>query len=107
MIIKVNTVEELENLIKNSKALVLDFYADWCGPCKSLGKVLEDLVSQPKYKDVVFCKVDVGNSDFEDICSHYKIEGIPHVEFFKNSKNINRLVGFNKDKLIENINSIL
>lgn len=107
MIIKVNTVEELDKLIENSKSLVLDFYADWCGPCKNLGKVLEELLDQTKYKDVVFCKVNVDNSEFEGTCIKYEVSGIPHVEFFKNSKKIHTLVGFDNNKLIQNIDSIL
>jgi thioredoxin 1 len=107
MIIKVKTVEELDNLISNSKSLVLDFYADWCGPCKNLGKLLEKLMNQSEYKDVVFCKLDVDNSEFEETCMKFGVSGIPHVEFFKNSKKVTTLVGYNESKLIENIKAIL
>lgn len=107
MIINVKTVSELDILINNSKSLVLDFYADWCKPCKNLGLVLEKLMNQEKFRDIVFCKVDIDNSEFTEIINQYKVNGIPHVEFFKNSKNITTLIGFNENTLIQNIGLIL
>ena len=107
MIINVKTISELDILIDNSKSLVLDFYADWCGPCKNLGVVLEKLMNQQEFRDIVFCKVNIDNTEFDQICNKYKVNGIPHVEFFKNSKNITTLIGLNESKLIENIRLIL
>ena len=107
MIIKVNTVSELENLISKSKSLVLDFYADWCGPCKNLGKFIEKIMNDEKYKDIVFCKVDVDKSEFEDTCTKFKVSGIPHVVFFKNSVQVGTVVGFNEPKIIDSLKSIM
>ena len=69
MIIKVETVAELDNLILHSSALVMDFFADWCGPCKNLGKFLEKIKDQDEFKNVVFCKVNVDIAEFENICA--------------------------------------
>lgn len=101
MIIKVESVSELDNLIQKSSSLVLDFYADWCGPCKNLGKFLEKIKDQPEFKDIVFCKVDVDNSEFEQTCVKYKVSGIPHVVFFKNSKEVETVVGFSESKILD------
>ncbi len=106
MIIKVDTVNELETLIEKSKALVLDFYANWCGPCKNLGKFLEKIKDQEEYKDIVFCKVNVDETEFEHICSKYKVSGIPHVVFFRNSNEISTVVGNTESKIIEALNMI-
>lgn len=107
MIINIITISELYILINNSKSLVIDFYADWCGPCKKLGLILEKIMNQEEFRDIVFCKLDINNSEFKEICTQYKVNGIPHVEFFKNSKNISTLIGLNENKLLENIRAIL
>jgi len=106
MIIKVETNKELQTLVTNSKALVLDFYADWCGPCRKLGEYLETIKDNEKYKDIVFCKVNVDNSEFEEVCQEHKVSGIPHVVFFKNSKVSKSVVGFNKNDIDSALDSL-
>jgi thioredoxin 1 len=107
MIIKVETVAELDNLILHSSALVMDFFADWCGPCKNLGKFLEKIKDQDEFKNVVFCKVNVDIAEFENICAKYHVSGIPHVVFFKNSKEIDTVVGFSESKILDTLKRII
>ncbi len=105
--IEIKSIEEVNNLITNSKYLVLDFSATWCGPCKSLGKFVDEIMNDKKYKDIVFCKVDVDNEDMETLTQKYKVSGIPHVVFFKNSKQITQLVGFDKTKFVNALDTII
>jgi thioredoxin 1 len=105
--IQAKSVEEVINLIENSKYLVLDFSATWCGPCKRMGQLIHELMEEDKYKDVVFCKIDVDNDEFESLTQKYKVSGIPHVVFFKNSKQVDSLVGFDKSKFIGNLDKII
>lgn len=105
--IEINSVEEVNNLIANSKYLVLDFSATWCGPCKALGKFVSEIMDDPKFKDIVFCKVNVDNQDLEPLTQKYKVSGIPHVVFFKNSQVVTSQVGFDKNKFISNMEKIL
>ena len=107
MIINVKTISELNILINNSKSLVIDFYADWCAPCINLGLILEKLLDLEEFSDIVFCKINIDNSEFDEICAKYKVNSIPHVEFFKNSKNTTSLIGLNESKLIDNIRLIV
>ncbi len=106
MIIYVKTVDELNNLINNSKSLVLDFYADWCGPCKRLGQFLESVKDREEYKDIVFVKLDVDIEEFAQTCQKYKVSGIPHVVFFKNSEPVKTIVGFSEANVTEALKSI-
>ena len=73
-----NFEEEVE---KSEKLCVIDLYADWCGPCRMLAPVLEELESE--YSDVKFCKVNVDNSP--EIARMFKVESIPLVAFVKNT----------------------
>jgi thioredoxin 1 len=106
MFIHVKTVEELDNLINKSKSLVLDFYADWCGPCKRLGQYLESIKDKNEYKDIVFVKLDVDIEEFSETCKKYGVSGIPHVVFFKDSIQIKTIVGFSEANITEALKMI-
>lgn len=83
-----------------SKVLV-DFYANWCGPCKMLSPILEQLASEV---DIDIIKVDVDK--YQDLAREYKIMSIPCLILFDNKKEIKRTLGFMpKEKLKEFINN--
>lgn len=87
--------ENFEELIKE-KTLV-DFYATWCGPCKMLGPVFEEV---SRTSDIKFVKVDIDKH--EDLCHQYKVMSVPTLILFENGKEIKRNIGFiPKEKLIE------
>ncbi len=66
---------------ENSKVLV-DFYADWCGPCKMIAPIIEEL--EGELDDVLVCKVNVDNAP--DLAVLFKIEYIPTVVYIKNGQ---------------------
>lgn len=82
--------EEFEQKIKSGVALV-DFWAEWCGPCKVAGPVIDQLADE--YKDRLFVgKIDV---DAEaDLAGKYGIMSIPTVVLFKEGNEVARQVGF-------------
>ena len=83
-----------------SKVLV-DFYANWCGPCKMLSPILEQLASEV---DIDIVKVDVDK--YQDLAREYKVMSIPCLILFDNEKEIKRTLGFMpKEKLKEFINN--
>ncbi len=86
--------DNFEELIKDGVVLV-DFYAEWCGPCKMMGPVLESL------DNVNIVKVNV--DEFEDLSENYRIMSIPTLIFFKDGKNVKEVVGFHSKEQIENI----
>ena len=86
---KVLNSNEFNDAIK-SGTVVVDFYADWCGPCKMLGPVMESAAE--KIGDVKFYKVNVDES--EDVAARYGIMSIPSVFLFKDGNLKAKSVGF-------------
>jgi len=87
--------ENFNDLIKEKT--VVDFYATWCGPCKMLGPVFEDV---SKESDIKFVKVDI--DDHEELCREYKVMSVPTLILFEDGKEVKRNIGFiPKEKLEE------
>ena len=76
--------------INKNRLIVVDFWAPWCGPCKMISPIIEQLASQYSGK-VVFGKVNVDNN--QRIAQGHSIQGIPTLLIFKNGQVIDRLVG--------------
>ena len=81
--------QEFDELIKNEKVLV-DFFATWCGPCKMVGPVLEEISKD--YADIKFVKVNV--DDNPEIAQQYGIMSIPTMIGFKNGEKVASSLGF-------------
>lgn len=86
---KIINEEEFNETIKEGVTLV-DFFADWCGPCKMLGPVLEDL--DASYPDVEFVKVNVDEN--MDLAGRYNIMSIPNVFLFKDGEVLANMQGY-------------
>lgn len=83
--------EELETLLKGEKPVVCDFWATWCGPCRMLAPVFEE-VSEQFADKAVFVKVDVDEN--ESAAVKYGISSIPNVILFKDGKPAASNLGF-------------
>ncbi len=82
--------EGFEKALNEGKLMMVDFWADWCGPCRMLGPVIEDLAEKYEGK-VVVGKVNV--DDEQELAIRYGVMSIPTVIFFKDGKEIDRKVG--------------
>ncbi len=89
---------EFQTEVLDSKGLVLvDFWAEWCGPCRQLGPVLEE-VSKEMGPSVKFCKMNVDEAP--DTAAHFGIRSIPTMFLFKDGKQVDVKVGFNSQSSI-------
>ena len=81
--------------------MVIDLYADWCGPCRMLAPVLDEL--EEEYADVKFCKINVDNDP--ELAKAFNVSSIPMVAFVKDNTFADMSLGFvpkaNLVKLIE------
>lgn len=90
MVKKIESSEEYDSALKNSKSVFVDFFAEWCGPCKMVGPVVDKVSEQ--YDDVTFLKVNV--DDFPDIAQRYGIMSIPTLLGFRDGQLTSKIIGF-------------
>jgi len=95
--IKHLTKSDFDSEIKNAKLAVVDFWASWCGPCKMLAPVLEQV--DTAVTDCLIAKVNVDEQ--QELAMRYNVMSIPTIIFFKNNKEVDKLVGLvGKEKII-------
>ena len=99
------TSENFASLKNGNLPLVVDFWATWCGPCRMMAPIIEELAKEYDGK-VVIGKCDVEEN--EEMAADFGIRNIPTVLFFKNGEAVDKVVGFQKkEKLQELINKLL
>lgn len=99
------TNNNLDELIASGKPVVIDFWAEWCGPCKKLAPIVDELASEYEGK-VLIGKYNV--DDYSDISTDYSIRNIPTVLFFKDGELKERKVGsIKREDLVALIESII
>ncbi len=99
------TNENFETLKNGELPLVVDFWATWCGPCRMIAPIIEELANEYDGK-IVVGKCDVEEND--DIVSEFGIRNIPTVLFFKGGQVVDKTVGaVTKAKFVEKFNALL
>ena len=79
-----------KEVIDEKGVVLVDFFATWCGPCKMIAPILEEL--ETEMEDIKFIKIDVDESP--NVASKYEIQSIPTIKLFKDGKEVDTVVGF-------------
>lgn len=99
------TDANFEEYANSGKPMVLDFWAEWCGPCRMVSPIIDELAQEYEGK-VVIGKMDVDNND--DVVGKFGIRNIPTILFLKNGEMVDKIVGAtSKDKFVEKIEALL
>eukprot|EP00914_Ancora_sagittata_P029882 GHVO01059328.1.p1 GENE.GHVO01059328.1~~GHVO01059328.1.p1 ORF type:complete len:116 (+),score=21.41 GHVO01059328.1:39-350(+) len=97
MVKVVESVAEFDAALASGSTLLVDFYADWCGPCKAIAPKLVEMAAE--LPSVVFLKVNV--DDLDDLAAKYEVSAMPTFMIFKDGKKVDTLVGANVNALKE------
>lgn len=107
MVLELTSQNFKSEVINFDGVVLVDFGAEWCGPCKMIGPVIEDIADDFKdKKEVKICKLNVDESS--EIAQKYGIMSIPALKFFKGGEVVEELVGLQPKEIIENkINELI
>ena len=96
---KVNNDTFDKQVLQNTKTVLVDFYADWCGPCKMLAPLVEEIAAASDAYEVYKLNVD----DAPEIAARYGVMSIPTLNAFKNGQASGKLIGVQGKQAILNL----
>jgi thioredoxin 1 len=105
MALEVNDSNFDDLVIKSNKPVLVDFWAEWCGPCRIIGPIIEEISNEYSGKAIVL-KCDVDSSP--EVASKYGIRNIPTILFFKDGKVADKQVGaVPKNNIVAKLNALI
>ncbi|MEE0898955.1 MAG: thioredoxin [Acutalibacteraceae bacterium] len=97
-LLKINNENFESEVLKSDKTVLLDFFADWCGPCQMLAPVLAEIAEERE--DIVVGKINVDEE--MQLALKFGVESIPMLAVIKDGKLVNKSVGFTpKEQILE------
>lgn len=104
-VMMVNAENYEAEVLNSSIPVVVDFYADWCGPCQTIGPIMDELANEYQGK-IKICKVNVDGQ--RELARKFKVMSIPTILMYKDGDQKNRLNGaYSKGEFIKMIDEIL
>jgi len=101
MVLEINSSNFVSEVVDYEGITVVDFFADWCGPCRKMGPILEE-VEQELSPKIKFTKINTDNNI--EMAKKYQVSGLPTLMIFKNGVPAERMVGLMpKSSIITNI----
>ena len=94
MVREIKTIDDFKKTIietTTNNLIIIDFFADWCGPCKAIAPHIEKL--DEKYPNIEFYKINVDATDLEKICTACKIKSLPTFCYFHNRAYLFEVIG--------------
>ena len=88
---------DLEEAVANYDVVLVDFYADWCGPCQMMEPTIDSIAGQT---EAAVLKVDV--DQFQNLTAQYGVQGVPTLLVFADGENVQRLVGAQSEEQLTN-----
>ena len=88
-VLKINNENFRSEVLQSEKVVLLDFYADWCGPCRMLGPVIDEIAAENPHIKVGKVNVD----ENMDLASQFKVVSIPLLVVIKNGEVVNKSLG--------------
>jgi thioredoxin 1 len=100
------TEGNFEKIVNSGKVVVVDFWAEWCMPCKMIGPIIDELSNEMDVDKVTMAKCDVDSE--RNIAIKFSITSIPSILFFKDGKVMDQVVGaVPKRMLVDKINELI
>ena len=104
-VIKLNNENFKTEVLESNKVVLIDFYADWWGPCKMMSPVIDEIANEVS-ENVKVCKLNVDEA--QDIAIQYNVMSIPTLVIIKDGNVVDTLVGLRaKSEVLESINNAL
>ena len=99
MVKDINGLNELDEVLRNNKKVLVDVWAPWCGPCRMLGPIVEKVASTTEGLTTIKINLD----DNEEVAVRYGIEAIPTLLVFEDNELVNRSLGFIPEAQVRNL----
>lgn len=96
-VIKINKENFASEVLNSNKTVLLDFYADWCGPCRMVGPIVSEIANERS--DVKVGKINVDEQP--ELAAQFQVMSIPMLAVIKNGKLENQVVGYRSKEQIE------
>ena len=96
-VVKINKENFASEVLNSNKPVLLDFYADWCGPCRMVGPIVSEIANERS--DVKVGKINVDEQP--ELAAQFQVMSIPMLAVIKNGKLENQVVGYRSKEQIE------
>lgn len=104
-VFEINDASFDKEVIQSDVPVLVDFWAPWCGPCKSIAPILEEISNEFSGK-IKIVKVNV--DDNKEAAMRYNVRGIPNLVFFKNGESKDQIVGYvAKQEIVNAVNKVI
>lgn len=96
-VITINNNNFSQEVLNSDKTVLVDFFATWCGPCKMLSPIVDELAGE--HSEIKVCKIDVDQE--QELARQFQVMSIPTLIVFKNGQPVNKSLGLKSKKDLE------